>query len=307
MILLSLRMLLIIKHKNTEARKVTMTFFVKRAQYAGACYGVQRALDMTNKAAQEQESVCTLGPLIHNPRVVADLESRGIVACDDIEDIESRAVVIRSHGVAPEVLSSLHDRGRTVIDATCPHVMRAQQAAAKMAKQGYHVLVVGEAGHPEVEGISACARSEGGQCTIVDNPEDLPQTLGERIGVVVQTTQSREKLDAIVKALEQRGIEPLVKDTICFATAQRQQSAAELAEEADCMVVIGGRNSSNTTRLFELCLAHGKKAYHVEGPEEIDPSWFEDCGVVGVTAGASTPEEQIDAVISAIESVSTRA
>ena len=281
-----------------------MAFYVKRAQYAGACYGVQRALDMTDAAAREQDSVCTLGPLIHNPRVVADLESRGIAACNSIDDITSNAVVIRSHGVAPEVLSSLHEKGHIVIDATCPHVMRAQQAAAKMAKQGYHVFVVGEAGHPEVEGISACARSEGGKCTIVDKPEDIPVDISDKVGVVVQTTQSREKLNAIVAALQDRDIDPLVKDTICFATAQRQQAAAELAEEADCMIVIGGRNSSNTTRLFELCQAHGKRAYHVEGPEEIDPAWFNDCSIVGVTAGASTPENQIDAVISAIGRVS---
>ncbi len=284
-----------------------MAFVVKRAQHAGACYGVQRALDMTNKAACEQPSVCTLGPLIHNPRVVTDLESRGITACNSIDDIAASSVVIRSHGVAPEVLSLLSEKGYTVIDATCPHVMRAQQAAAKMAQDGYHVLVVGEAGHPEVEGISAYARSKGGQCTIVDGAADIPKQLEGNIGVVVQTTQSREKLDGVVSALRERGIEPLVKDTICFATAQRQRSAAELAEEADCMVVIGGRNSSNTTRLFELCQAHGRVAYHVEGPEEIDPSWFEGCSVVGVTAGASTPENQIDAVIAAIEQVAPQA
>ena len=225
-----------------------MAFVVKRAQHAGACYGVQRALDMTNKAACEQPSVCTLGPLIHNPRVVSDLESRGITACNSIDDIAASSVVIRSHGVAPEVLSLLSEKGYTVIDATCPHVMRAQQAAAKMAQDGYHVLVVGEAGHPEVEGISAYARSKGGQCTIVDGAADIPKQLEGNIGVVVQTTQ-----------------------------------------------------------LFEFCQAHGRVAYHVEGPEEIDPSWFEGCSVVGVTAGASTPENQIDAVIAAIEQVAPQA
>ena len=140
---------------------------VVKAAYAGACYGVQRALDMTLKAAEAGGSVCTLGPLIHNPGVVAELEERGICVADSVDSIDADGVVIRSHGVVPQVIDDIEQRGFTVIDATCPHVMRAQRAAAKLAKDGRHVLVVGEAGHPEVEGISAHARVAGGQCTIV--------------------------------------------------------------------------------------------------------------------------------------------
>lgn len=276
---------------------------VKRAKYAGACYGVQRALDMTDDVAQEGGRVWTLGPLIHNPGVVRELEAQGIIAADSLEDITEGSVVIRSHGVVPETIKELRRRGYSVVDATCPHVMRAQQSAAKLARDGYHVLVVGEAGHPEVEGISAHAREAGGKYTIVGTPEDIPECLPERVGVVVQTTQSRKVLDAVVDELKSRSIEPLVKDTICFATTQRQEAAVQLAKDAQVMIIIGGRNSSNTTRLYELCEQNCAKAYHIETVDEIDESWFTEGMTVGVSAGASTPENQIDAVVSFLESL----
>lgn len=276
---------------------------VIRAQYAGACYGVQRALDKTLEAAAAGKSVCTLGPLIHNPRVVSELESRGIGVADGVDAVETQSVVIRSHGVVPEVLADLKAQQVEVINATCPHVMRAQKAAAKLAEAGRHVLVVGEAGHPEVEGIAAYARAAGGTCTIVATPADIPADLTGTVGVVVQTTQSRKRFEEVLDALDPLGLDIEVKDTICFATVQRQEAAIELADKVDAMVVIGGRNSSNTTRLYEICAAHCPRAFHVEGPEEIRPEWFEDCASVGVSAGASTPDGQIEDVVAMLESL----
>lgn len=264
---------------------------------------MQRALDMTYSVAHGGGRVWTLGPLIHNPRVVSELEDEGISAAHSIDDITEGSVVIRSHGVIPEIIEELNRRRYRVVDATCPHVMRAQHAAAKLARDGYYVLVIGEAGHPEVEGISAHARAAGGECAIVGDLESLPSELPGRVGVVVQTTQSRKALNAVVEALTKRGIQPLVKDTICFATTQRQEATVELAQDAQVMIVIGGRNSSNTTRLFELCEQNCAHAYHIETVEEIDPQWFEEGMVVGVSAGASTPENQIDAVVSFLESL----
>ncbi|MEF2845830.1 MAG: 4-hydroxy-3-methylbut-2-enyl diphosphate reductase [Eggerthellaceae bacterium] len=270
---------------------------VIRAEYAGACYGVQRALDMTLEASKRGSSVCTLGPLIHNPRVVESLEAQGIGVAHSVDDIQAHDVVIRSHGVVPQVIKDIKERGFSVVDATCPHVMRAQRAAAKLARDGRYVLVVGEAGHPEVEGISAHAREAGGTCAIVGGASDIPDALPERVGVVVQTTQSQQKLSEVLEALEARGLDVEVKNTICSATVQRQASAINLARQVDAMVVIGGRNSSNTTRLYEICSQHCSRAFHIEDAEEIDPSWFEGCTTVGVSAGASTPEDQIDAVV----------
>ena len=277
---------------------------VVRAAYAGACYGVQRALDLALKAVEDGGCAYTLGPLIHNPQVVAQLAERGVRAVDGVEDVAGAGtVVIRSHGVTPEVKRSVAACGLPLVDATCPHVARAQRAAADLAEQGRHVVVVGEEGHPEVEGLVACAREAGAPVSVVAGPDDLPETLEGPVGVVVQTTQTREALDAVVAALEERGVQLLVKNTICFATRQRQEAAAALAGEVDAMVVIGGRNSSNTTRLADICAAACPRTHHVESPDEIDPAWLAGCAVVGVTAGASTPEEQIEAVAALLEAL----
>lgn len=289
---------------------------VIRAKRAGACYGVQRALDMADEVIAGGGRAYTLGPLIHNPQVVADLAARGAEAVDSVEEIrweraadadapaegaataagDAPAVVIRSHGVTPQVLAAVEDRGFTVVDATCPHVSRAQHAAAELAAEGCRVIVVGEAGHPEVEGLTAWAEEAGGKVDVVAAPEEIPEGLYDPVGVVAQTTQRRENLEAVVAALRETGLEPIVKNTICSATRQRQEAAADLASAVDAMVVIGGRNSSNTTRLAEVCALTCPRTFHIESTDELDPEAFADCRRVGVTAGASTPENQIAAV-----------
>ncbi|MDR3136082.1 MAG: 4-hydroxy-3-methylbut-2-enyl diphosphate reductase [Coriobacteriales bacterium] len=271
------------------------------AQYAGACYGVERALSLVAEAARTEAPVHTLGPLIHNPQVVSELERHAIGEVRHVDDIETGIIVIRSHGVAPQVIEAAHARGLTVVDATCPHVQKAQQAARRLGQEGYTVVIVGERGHPEVEAIKAYA---GGDPLVVQDVADLPDRLPTaRIGVVVQTTQSEHNLEAIIANLRQRGIKPLVNNTICFATRQRQQAAARLAREVPAMIVVGGRNSGNTTRLYQICKAACARSYHIEQASELKPSWF--CGVdtVGLTAGASTPPEQIDAVQAALEAL----
>ncbi len=274
---------------------------VVRAEYAGACYGVQRALDMALQTVADGKQASTLGPLIHNPQVVEQLAQSGVHAVDDPTQIDQGAVIIRSHGVAPAVRRAVLDRGLEVIDATCPHVARAQNAAAELARSLGYVIVVGEVGHPEVEGLVAYAREEGGTVVVAATPDDLPDEMPLSVGVVVQTTQTREAFDAIVEALRERGREPVVKDTVCFATRQRQNAAAELASNVDAMVVIGGRNSSNTTRLADICATTCARTYHIETPDELDPGWFDNCETVGVSAGASTPESQIAGVIARLE------
>lgn len=276
---------------------------VLKARHAGACYGVQRALDMAYAAICDGSTAYTLGPLIHNPQVVSKLEKRGVGVASSLDEVSDGIVIIRSHGVVPQVKQDAEAKGLPIIDATCPHVARAQKAASGLADEGYHVIAVGEAGHPEVEGMKAHAEVSGGTCIVVAGPEELPEHIEEPVGIVVQTTQSKEALDAVVEALHARGIEPQVKNTICFATRQRQEAAAELAEQVDALVVIGGRNSSNTTRLYDICKAICPRSHHVETSDEIDPAWFEGCAVIGVTAGASTPEDQIDSVVERLESL----
>ena len=239
---------------------------VVRARNAGACYGVQRALDMALAAVEGGGAASTLGPLIHNPQVVADLAARGVRAVEHVEDVHAGSIVIRSHGVTPAVRRAAEARGLPVVDATCPHVARAQKAAAQLGKRLGRVVVVGEAGHPEVEGLVACAREAGAEVFVAARPADLPACLREPVGVVVQTTQTRAALDAVEAALRARGVNPEVKNTICSATSQRQEAAAELAGEVDAIVVVGGRNSSNTTRLADICAASCPRTYHIELP-----------------------------------------
>jgi len=273
------------------------------ADHAGACYGVQRALDMALKASESASSAHTLGPLIHNPGVVRDLESRGVSVAANLDEIEDGTIIIRSHGVTPEVHDAVMAKGLPVVDATCPHVLRAQKAAADLARKGCRVIVVGEKGHPEVEGLRAYARREGAKVDVVPNPDSVPDDLRAPIGVVVQTTQRRENLDAVVDRICGQGITPEVKRTICSATSSRQDAAASLARQVDVMIVIGGRNSSNTTRLAEICAQECRESHHIESVSEIDAAWFDGCEAVGVTAGASTPEGQIREVVDYLESL----
>ena len=273
---------------------------VIRARHAGVCYGVERALDMATAAMMDEDTTYTLGPLIHNPKVVEELKANGVVVANSIDDIDQGIVVIRSHGVEPCVIKQLSEKGLTIVDATCPHVAKAHRAAEKLREAGGTVLVIGRADHPEVMGIRAHA---GDAAVVIAGPEELPENLVEPVGVVVQTTQSKEKLEAVVAALEARGIQPNVKNTICFATRRRQESAESLAKEVEAMVVIGGKNSSNTTHLYEICARHCDRAYFVENVDELSADMFEGCQTVGVTAGASTPDNQIREVIDYLETL----
>lgn len=268
------------------------------AEHAGACYGVQRALDLADEVMESGKSASTLGPLIHNPKVVADLAAKGMGVIDRAEDAQGGTVVIRSHGVTPEERQVLQERGVDIIDATCPHVRRAQRAAADLAQEGCQVIVVGEEGHPEVEGLRAYAELYGAEVIVALCAEDVPSDLGDLVGLVVQTTQTRDNLERVKGALEDRGIAPRIKDTICSATRLRQEAAQALAERVDAMVVLGGKNSSNTTRLAELCSEVCDATYHMESVRELKRIDLSGCESVGVSAGASTPADQIDEMVS---------
>ncbi len=271
------------------------------AKHAGICYGVERALKLAGEAASAGGEVRTLGPLIHNPQAVAALREQGVEVANNVDEVTGGTLIIRSHGVVPAVIAIAQERGLNVIDATCPFVSTAQRHAADLAHQGYTVVIVGEAEHPEVEGILAHA---GGHALIAQRAADLPAKIpSRRVGVVVQTTQSPSRLDEVVAALLPRVTELRVFNTICSATAKRQKAADELARDVDVMVVVGGHNSGNTTRLAEICRAVNERVHHVETAEELDPAWFEGAQVVGVTGGASTPAEQIKSVIAAIEAL----
>lgn len=272
------------------------------ARHAGVCYGVERAFKLTTEAADTGRTVHTLGPLIHNPQAVEALRARGVEVAGSVADADEGILVIRTHGVDPAMVAAAGEKGLDVVDATCPFVSSAQQAAAQLKADGYTVVIVGEADHPEVEGIVA---HTGGEAIVVEEVADIPEKLPSRkVGIVVQTTQSLERLNQVVSALLPRVSELKVINTICSATGQRQRAAEELARDVDVMVVVGGRNSGNTTRLAEVCRTVNDRVHHVETPAELRPEWFEGAETVGVTAGASTPGEQMAEVVAAIEAMS---
>ena len=266
---------------------------IEVARYAGVCYGVERALGMAEKAAGEaRKPVNTLGPLIHNPLVVNDLERIGVGTASNVSEVEEGTLIIRAHGVVPSVVEDARARGLDVLDATCPYVKKVHNAAERLVREGYQLIVVGESGHPEVEGIMGHA---GDDAHVVSVPGDLDAIdLSRKVGVVVQTTQTSGALADVVAELSKRTMDLRVINTICSATQERQDSAAELARRVDAMIVVGGKNSGNTRRLAEICTAACPKTHHIEDASEIEAAWFDGASHIGVTAGASTPASHIE-------------
>ncbi len=267
------------------------------AHHAGFCFGVRRAIERAVEETTSRGKLYSQGPLIHNKQVVDGLREMGLEPIEDIEAApEGAAVMLRTHGVGPSVYQRAAQRALEVIDATCPFVARAQKEARRLGEAGYQVLILGEPDHPEAQAIR---EHTGGSARIVQHRGDLQDLhLGRRVAVVCQTTQRFEALREVVDALLPRVSELAVANTICDATTQRQEAALQMAREVDLVIVIGGRHSANTTRLAQICADTGKTTHHIETAEEIDPEWLKGVGRVGVTAGASTPDEAIQAAVS---------
>lgn len=247
--------------------------------------------------------IFTLGPIIHNPQVVELLEARGIDVARDLNDVTEGTILIRSHGVAPGVITAAKKKGIHVMDATCPFVKKAQQKAAELTKDGYYVVILGEKNHPEVLGLVGHA---GGNAIVIEHTEDLaliPKKV-RKIGLVTQTTQSEEKLQDVAGRLAARVSELKVYNTICNATKRRQAEALALTRSADIMLVVGGKNSANTSRLAEMCRKTGTTTYHIETADEINSAWFKNGDIVGVTTGASTSPDILQEVIEALQKMS---
>jgi 4-hydroxy-3-methylbut-2-en-1-yl diphosphate reductase len=269
------------------------------AKRAGFCFGVKRATQMAFEAAGKDKKTYTLGPIIHSPQVVHRLEEMGVKVLKNLETMNSGTIIIRSHGVAAGEIDEAVQKELEIVDATCPFVKKAQEHVKSLSESGYGVVVVGDADHPEVQGIVSYG---GDKVFVVGSGEEvrkLPKM--NKIGVVAQTTQSFENLKNVVSECLLRGGEIRVFNTICDATAVRQEEAKELACQVDCMLVVGGFNSANTRRLAEVCAEIQPRTHHIETAAEIDPTWFSDVERVGVTAGASTPKWIIDEVVARID------
>ncbi len=270
-------------------RKIT----VLRADTMGFCMGVKRALDIiiTYLDKNPDKLVMTLGPLIHNGSVLADLEKRGVRIASDAESAEG-TVVIRAHGIAPGLRKRLIDKGVNLIDATCPRVIRSQKAVEEFSREGGHVVLVGDRDHGEVTAVAGCADS----CDIIQTVEQAKQLyLPENTLVISQTTVRKDEYDRICRILLRKNPGIKIIDSICPATQARQDSAAVLADKVDAVVIIGGKNSANTKRLYLTVKASGKPCWHIEDTDDLPAGIFQ-YGRIGLSAGASTPDIIINAV-----------
>jgi len=275
---------------------------IRKAVHAGYCWGVERALDIVNQTAETHKDVPvrTLGPIIHNPQVVQSLDDKGVHSIETLEEMhEGGTVIIRTHGVAPEVYKQAETQGLTVVDATCPLVTLVQNKAKQLVNEGYHLVIFGNPKHPEVIGTLGHA---GGKATVIEKPEDARTAkLPKKVGVVVQTTQETDRVSELLSYLAPRCKEIKVFNTICNPTIERQDAARELAREVQVMIVVGGKNSSNTRHLADVCREEGATTYHIEEPTEVEPNWFAGINEIGVTAGASTPGWLMDQVIERVQ------
>ncbi len=283
---------------------------IKLAKYAGFCYGVKRAVETAKKLKEENpdKKVFVLGELIHNTNVIKELEANGIKTLYELPEKGDGICVIRSHGESPEVIEKIKQAGFTPVDLTCPDVKKVQQKAVELAKDGYFVVIVGKAEHPEVVAIKANALLWTDKVAVASNVEQLKSFENEikshkRIGVVVQTTQMLSTLNSIVNYLTSIAKEIHIANTICPSTSMRQCEAKELAENCGLMVVVGSKKSANTTHLAEI-LKNITKTIHIENADELDnfKSLIEGVEDISVTAGASTPQNIIDAVIEKLNS-----
>lgn len=269
-------------------------------EHAGFCFGVRRAVCRAFECAKDQLPCVTLGPLIHNPQEVERLRRAGIRSVDSLAGVEpGETVIIRSHGVTPEVYRQCAARGIPVIDATCPHVAHIHELVEAYSRNADAVIIVGEADHPEVVGIAGWAR---GPVFILPSKEAAEEAkLPRRALVVAQTTIRRDRFEAVLDVLKNRIPELTVRMTICQATSQRQQEAERLSRDADVMIVVGGRNSSNTQKLLETCALRCPRAYLVETPEDIPEGIVAPGDRVAITAGASTPQWLLEQVRARLE------
>jgi len=270
---------------------------IRIAPKAGFCFGVRRAYKLALEATQnKQGKVYSLGPLIHNPQAVAQLEREGLRVIPTPEEADPRStLVIRSHGASPGVLQWSREREISVVDATCPFVKKAQDNLVQLEGEGYQVVVVGDRDHPEVVSIVGHARSP--VIVVSHAGELLDYQLQRKIGVIAQTTQSLRNLQEVVSVLLEYASDLKILNTICNATTVRQEATLDLAREVDLMIVVGGKNSANTKRLVQICKEVLEDTIHVETAEEISPTWLVGKERIGVTAGASTPDWIVSQVI----------
>jgi 4-hydroxy-3-methylbut-2-enyl diphosphate reductase len=270
------------------------------AKEMGFCWGVRRAISMMEKAASEHGQIISLGPIVHNPQVVAALAEKGVQVTGSIDGVNSVPLAIAAHGVGPKVLAEAKAKGLDIIDTTCPIVVRSQRWAKKMAEDGFTVIVYGDADHREVKGVLNWAQGKGSALTEEDVPS-LPRELLSRVAIIPQTTQNPARFAAFISRLLHEHLAQIselqVVNTLCNVTASQQAAARQLAQTVELMLVIGGHNSANSRHLAEVCREVGVETHHIETAAELEEEWLPGRERVGITAGASTPDWSVEEVI----------
>lgn len=267
------------------------------AKHAGFCFGVRRAVNVAVETSKEYKGkkIFTLGPLIHNPQVIAELAGKGIRNCTRMSDIKKDIVIIPSHGIHPEELEKLQNKNVKIIDATCPFVKKIERIVTQERKKGSYIIIVGDKEHPEVRAISGYA---GQRAKVIESGEEARKLRRrKKICVVAQTTQAVEKYRQICEVLRDKAVSIRVYNTICDATEKRQKEAVGLAKVADKVIVVGGFNSANTKRLVKICEEIGSLTLHVEEPQQVSVDFLRPGENVCVLAGASTPDWIIQKVV----------
>ena len=277
------------------------------AKEMGFCFGVRRAVEMMEDATREQGAMVSLGSVVHNPQVVSQLKSKGLDVIASLGEVSRQPVAITAHGVSESVVRQLESRGVPVVDTTCPIVTRSQQWAKRLAEEGFAVIIFGDPNHKEVRGVLGWAPGKAFAVTSIEGLAELPDDLPARIGVLSQTTETEGHFAEFVRALLEQRMDRIselrVINTLCNATTSQQAAAQELAHQVDLMFVIGGRESANTRHLAEVAREEGVETYHVESAGDIQPEWLSGRARVGVTAGASTPDSAVDAVVARLRSL----
>ena len=273
---------------------------IKVAKTAGFCFGVKRAVEKVYEQVElGKENIFTYGPIIHNEEVVADLESKGVrvlASKEELEMLREGTVVIRSHGVPEEIYQLIEAKGLECVDATCPFVKKIHRIVEKESDHGRHIIIIGNDKHPEVEGIKGWCH---GPVTVISDEEEaenlavLPE---EKLCIVSQTTFNYNKFQVLVEIILKKSYDSIVVNTICSATHERQAEARQLASKVDVMLVIGGKNSSNTQKLYEICRKECNNTYYIQTVRDLRAEWLDGKRSVGITAGASTPNHIIEEV-----------
>jgi len=264
---------------------------LKLAKKVGFCFGVKRAVEMAEKVLKKEGKAYSLGSIIHNKQVVEGLSERGLEVIKSIDEADSGVLVISSHGISPDVAGEISKRSLKLVDTTCPFVRNAQSSARSLGKEGYTVIIVGDVDHPEVKALYGFAGKKAYVVKDAKGLKALKLKPNEKIGILPQTTQSMDNFLSLVKAIIDANPKDLkVFNTICRDAQERQSAARDISREVDLMLIVGGKNSANTKRLFEVCKKILRKSYLVETEDDLKSQWFRGVSVAGITSGASTPK-----------------